>query len=80
MTQTQLRPYPHPLTLMHHLGMVGVVMHLWGLTKLIKRFWSFRMSLVFFQYTVQNDLQHKFPDLGILKAPLVPDDVLDMIV
>ena len=66
-------------TVTHHLEMVDVVMRLWGLTKLIKRFWSFRRSLVF-QYTVQDDLPHRFPDLGILKAPLVPNDVLDVIV
>ena len=32
----------------------------------------------FFQYIVQGDLQHRFPDLVILKAMLVPDDVLDV--
>ena len=32
----------------------------------------------FFQYIVQGDLQHRFPDLVILKAILVPDDVLDV--
>ena len=37
-------------TVTHHLEMVDVVMHLWGLTKFIKRFWSFRRSLVFSIY------------------------------
>ena len=37
-------------TLTHHLEMVDVVMCLWGLTKLIKRFWSFRSSLAFSIY------------------------------
>ena len=37
-------------TVTHHLEMVDVVMRLWGLTKLIKRFWSFRRSLVFSIY------------------------------
>ena len=54
-------------------------MRLWGLTKIIKRFWSFQRSSVF-QYTVQDDLQNRFLDLGVLKAPLGPDDVLDVIV
>ena len=60
---------------MHHQEMVDDVMRLSGLTELIKRFWPFRWS-----YTVQDHLQHKFPDLSILKAPLVPDDVLEVIV
>ena len=37
-------------TLTRHLEMVDVVMRLWGLTKLIKRFWSFQRSLVFSIY------------------------------
>ena len=60
---------------MHHQEMVDDVMRLSGLTELIKRFWPFRWS-----YTVQDHVQHKFPALSILKAPLVPDDFLEVTV
>ena len=66
-------------TVTHYLEIVDVVLRLWGLTNFIKRFCTFGKSFVF-QYIVQDDLQHRFPDMGILKGPLVPDDILDVIV
>ena len=49
-TQTQLCQHLHSLTMWHHLEMVDVVMRLCGLTKLTKRFCSFRRSFVFSIY------------------------------
>ena len=50
LTVTQLCPHPHSSKLLRTIELVDVVIHVWGLTKLIKRFWSFRKSLVFSVY------------------------------